>query len=298
MAVRRFRIFTLAAGLALVVGLAGVAQRAEAQVTALVQSIAESAAGDREIAAFYRDNGYAPLWVTDDHLAKKRRESFLGAVGDASAHGLPAGRYDPASLSVDLRDVGSERELGRLDVEMTRLFLRYAREMQTGILTPSSIDPGIVREVPVRKGSAVLRAFASTSSPSAFIRKLPPQTPEYARLMKEKMRFEALVARGGWGPEVRSRKLEFGQSGPAVVQLRNRLIAMGYLDRTSSPVFDRKMQIAVSQFQEGHGRDQRIGGDAAGADRGGDGAGALDQHAARQAAYLGQYHGFPRAHRR
>jgi murein L,D-transpeptidase YcbB/YkuD len=92
------------------------------------------------------------------------------------------------------------------------------------------------------------------SSPEAFLRSLAPATPQYTALMKEKIRLEGLIASGGWGPSVPgSRKLEPGDSGPSVIALRNRLIAMGYLDRSASPDFDILLEDAVRRFQSAHG---------------------------------------------
>ena len=58
-----------------------------------------------------------------------------------------------------------------------------------------------------------------------------------------------VVGAGGWGPEVRAKKLERGQGGDQVVALRNRLIRMGYLKRTAKPVYDDAMVQAVARFQ-------------------------------------------------
>lgn len=224
----------------------------QAQVTAFMQSVAEAAAKDREIAEFYKANGYKPIWTDNGNRAKSRRTALLKAVQDAGAHGLPIERYSVETLSINPRRVRSERELGRLEVEMSRLFLRYARDVQTGVLNPRRVDNGIVREVPYRSRTSLLKSFAS-SSPKGFIKKLPPSSTEYARLMKEKMRFEKLIGKGGWGPRVQAKSLKPGQSNQAVVQLRNRLIAMGYLRRTNSSSYDAKMQQAVATFQRDHG---------------------------------------------
>lgn len=224
----------------------------QVKITAFVQAVAEASASDREIADFYRTNGYRPIWTGDDPMAMERRVAFMRAIRDVGAHGLPAGRYDPEALDLDLRNISSDRALGRAEVALSKLFLRYAQEIQTGLLKPSSIDNGIVREVPQPDRTALLRDFAA-SSPISFLRSLPPQTPEYARLMKEKMRYEALIARGGWGDTVRAGKLEPGDTGASVVQLRNRLIAMGYMPRSATSIYDTKMRQAVSQFQTDHG---------------------------------------------
>ena len=55
---------------------------------------------------------------------------------------------------------------------------------------------------------------------------MPPQSPEYARLLREKMRLERLLANGGWGALVPGGRLETGDSGAAVVALRDRLVPM------------------------------------------------------------------------
>ena len=233
---------------------AGPADRAYAEIaiTPFVTAVAEAAADDRDIAAFYRENGYSPIWTGESKDAIARREALLRAIEDADIHGLPRVRYDLDRLGLDLRNITTERELGRAEVGMSKLFLTYARDIQTGVLVPSSVDGGIVREVPYRDRTSLLRKF-SKSAPTPFLRELPPQSPEYARLMKEKIRMKALVAKGGWGEPVQANSLEPGDRGPAVVQLRNRLIAKGYLQRTATSSYDAKIQQAVAQFQADHG---------------------------------------------
>ena len=228
------------------------AMPARAQVTAFMQAVAEAAAEDRDIAAFYREAGYQPIWTGADAVSIERREALLIAIQDAPLHGLPSARYALDALDMNLREITSDRALGRAEVELSKLFLRYARDIQTGLLVPKEVDGGIVREVPLRDRTALLAAFAE-ASPKAFLRTLPPQTPEYARLMKEKMRFEALIARGGWGETVQASRLEPGDGGAGVVQLRNRLIAMGYMPRSATSTYDTRMRQAVAAFQSDFG---------------------------------------------
>lgn len=246
------RRLTIAGLLSVVLMSLTLAGEARAQVTAFMQAVAEAAASDRDIAEFYRANGYKPIWTGKDRKAKQRREAFLRAVSEADEHGLPPARYNPETLSINIRKVGSERDLGRLEVEMSKLFLRYARDIQTGILVPSKVDSGIQREVPYRGRTALLSSFAKSSA-KAYIKALAPKDPEYARLMKEKLRFEKIIGKGGWGPKVNAKSVKPGQSGNAVVALRNRLIAMGYLGRTSSAAYDDRMVQAVAAFQRDHG---------------------------------------------
>jgi murein L,D-transpeptidase YcbB/YkuD len=91
------------------------------------------------------------------------------------------------------------------------------------------------------------------STPRGFFRALAPKSGEYARLMREKTRLERQIDAGGWGPTVSASALKPGESGAAVVALRNRLMVMGYLQRSASGVYDVKMQQAVQAFQDAHG---------------------------------------------
>lgn len=226
--------------------------RATTNVTAFMQAVAEAAADDEDIAAFYKANAYKGIWTGAFGRDASRRKALFAAIAHAPDHGLPVKRYDPEGLKAQLKAARTARERGRVEVEMSKTFLRLARDMQTGMLTPSRIDSGIKRVVPLRSRVSYLSNFAK-SNPGAFFRALPPKTPEYARLMKEKIRLERLLARGGWGATVPAKSLKPGDSGPAVVALRNRLVAMGYMRRTAAQSYDGAIQKAVQQFQLDHG---------------------------------------------
>ncbi|QYX55320.1 L,D-transpeptidase family protein [Roseovarius sp. SCSIO 43702] len=233
-------------------GLVATAPETRAGVTAFKQAVAESAARDDDLAAFYRANGYRGIWTANEGEDRARRRALLEAIEDAEHHGLPPARYRPESLKSMMRDARTPRDLGRIEVELSRTFLQLARDMQTGLLVPREIDRGIVREVPYRSRSELLLNF-SRANPRAFFRALPPQSAEYSRLMREKRRLGALMARGGWGPTVPAAALEPGESGPGVVALRDRLIAMGFMARSASAVYDDRLRDAVQDFQVAHG---------------------------------------------
>lgn len=216
------------------------------------QAIAEAASGDEDIAAFYRANGYAAIWTGAGDDAAARRRALMMAIAEAPAHGLPASRYNPDALMDTMRSARTPRDLGRLEVELSRSLLRIARDLHSGILVPAQIDKGIVRKVAYQDPLEVLNRFAR-DNPTSFFRALAPGTAEYNRLMKEKMRLEGLMAAGGWGPGVSAKALKPGDSGPDVIALRNRLVALGYLDRSASLTYDGAIQAAVQSFQVDHG---------------------------------------------
>lgn len=228
------------------------AASAFANGTAFAQAIAETAAGDDDIAEFYRETGYERVWTGNTAQNRARRAALIEALRAAGTHGLPTARYDLAGLEEDMKSARSYRDLGILEVEISQRFLRYARDIQTGAVVPSVVDEHIVREVPYRARATYLPNLVK-SSPRAFFRALPPDTAEYRALMKNKMILEKSLARGGWGAVVDAPKLEKGATGRGVVALRDRLVRMGYLKRTASGTFDDAMHAAVLAFQADHG---------------------------------------------
>ena len=233
-----------------VAGLLVAPSAATAESFAFRQSLAEAVADDRAVAAFYRDRGYESIWT--DPVDARRRAALLTALLAAGDHGLPAGRYRSEALMAALGSVNTEEQRAMVEARMTRTFLSYTRDIQTGVLTPSDVDSEIVRKVKRRAPAGILDSF-SRADPVAFLRALPPQTGEYARLMRERHRLVDLIAADGWGPGVPDGKYELGDTGPGVIALRNRLIAMGYMPRTAEPSFDHRLQSAVIAFQSDHG---------------------------------------------
>lgn len=67
--------------------------------------------------------------------------------------------------------------------------------------------------------------------------------------------YQQIVARGGWRPVPAGERLRIGARRPAVVALRDRLVASGDLDASSgrSDIFDSFVDTAVKRFQTRHG---------------------------------------------
>ncbi|MEM6939179.1 MAG: L,D-transpeptidase family protein [Pseudomonadota bacterium] len=225
---------------------------ASAQVTAFKQAVAEAASSDEDMATFYRESGYAALWTGASDLHLDRRAHLMHALRSAGDHGLPPSRYDPNGLMQMLAQVRTPRDRGMAEVALSKAYLQYARDVQSGMLTPREIDRGMVREVSYRDREVYLTELAA-ARPAAYLRSLPPQSMEYNALVREKRALEARLAQGGWGPRVSAKSLKPGDAGPAVLTLRNRLIKMGFLARTNAHDYNDNMQAAVLAFQQAHG---------------------------------------------
>lgn len=225
-----------------------------------VQAVAAAAASDEVIAAFYAGRDYRTLWTGPEDA--DRRAQVLSAFATASDHGLPVARYDARAFAARFAAARTEGDRARLEVDMTRSYLAFARDLQSGVLVPKSVDGGILREVAAVDPTAELAAVEAPDL-ADHLRALAPSAPEYARLMAVRFDLQEIVAQGGWGPGVGSSGLTQGDRGEDVVALRNRLVAMGYLGRTSTAIYDRDLAAAVSTFQVDHGLPATGAADAA-----------------------------------
>lgn len=224
--------------------------RADAAVTALKQSIAEAAAKDKALSTFYSERNYKPVFVGKSD--GRRRSALLKALARAGDHGLPTKVYDADGLKAAMKAAKTPHDMGRVEVQAATRMLDYADHMRSGVLVPRNIDSSLVMDVPRYDRASTIDAF-SKSNAAAFLKKIAPQKPEYVRLQKEKLQLEKLLGRGGWGEKVQAKSLKPGESGGGVVQLRNRLIRMGYMRKSATQTYDATLQSAVQKFQINHG---------------------------------------------
>lgn len=240
--------FLFALGLALSATVA----KGDTSSTAFQMALAESTVSNATLAAYYRQNGYDPIWVGDDPEHKARRAALFQALTNTDRHGLPSGRYNVQGLLEKLENARTTRDLGAVEAELSRVFVKYASDLQGGTVTPSKIDDGLVRKVDRLSATEHLSRLSADRT-AIYIQQLGPKSPQYRALMKQKMLLQDLIAQGGWGATVPVAKLERGDSGANVIKLRNRLVSMGYLKPTASPDFDDAVVTAVQAFQTAHG---------------------------------------------
>jgi len=205
---------------------------------------------DPVIEKFYSARGFATLWTGQGDGA--RRKAALQAFDRASDHGLPVARYDAKALRQAFGSAQTEADLGRLEVAMTTALLAYARDMSSGVLTPIKVDEGIQRKI-LRPDPEAILAQAEGADFGPWLKSLVPSTPVYSRLMAEKIALEELVTKGGYGPALTAEEIKPEASTADIIALRDRLIALGYLDRSFSQTFDASLQAAVQRFQLNNG---------------------------------------------
>jgi L,D-transpeptidase YcbB len=219
---------------------------------------------------FYRSRGWQASW-TDASGLRGQGAALHEAVGRAGEDGLPPARYRHDAATDLLARLGATGEsrpsdalavshLADLDLLLTEGFNRLARDLVAGMLDPAEagLDYRIAREVP--PDSAILGRVLAGEAPSALVAQLRPSIPHYERMRAALLAYTEVEANGGWERVDAGAALKEGQRGPAVAQLRQRLVAgvdpaeaaLARAGAADPSLFDVDLKSAVQQFQERH----------------------------------------------
>lgn len=216
------------------------------EFTADEMALATAVAGDPQLAAFYGQNGLAPIFSGPD--GAHRAAALRAVIADLPAHGLPPARYRPDALAnADPATVPGE-------VLHARMLARVVSDLTGGMVRPASVDPNIHREVPRRPGAEIIREFVDHADPAAYLAGLGPQDPRYRQLQQalaDRARLSApagtpLAPEGLWRPGARDARL---------ADLRARLASIGFdAGPAADPaLYDDALAGAVTSFQQAAG---------------------------------------------
>lgn len=247
----RFTPFLLVTALLVLSGCGGVSLN---EIKSALRHTA-AAEGDSVLVAFYDARDYAPYWTQQDELSDEA-DSLLYRLcraadealnpadyGVAEIEALHAQAYDEATET----DTARANAVARLELALSKAFVRYARDVTEGRLRPEDVNGQWHMQGERFDPVAALGRVADGDLRGA----LEAQHEGYAPLREALYRYRALATSGGW-PTV-PENVAPGASGAAVDALRQRLAATGDLDAASSGAYDGAVADAVRRFQQRHG---------------------------------------------
>jgi L,D-transpeptidase YcbB len=213
-----------------------------AAIEALLQSGHSAAIAGRTVdrdllSEIYAARDFRPLWGAQSGAALR------AALADAPSHGL-----DPGAFALPAAG------LAETDILLTDDFLRYARALARGQVTPGDFEHDWAMPQPAFDPVALLKR-ARAAGVAAALAALPPQDAAYERLRRAYARYQNYAKSAAWRPIALALPLHPGDNNPRVAALRARLAAEG-LDVGSSPagtVYDGALVAAVKKFQAARG---------------------------------------------
>jgi L,D-transpeptidase YcbB len=186
----------------------------------------------------YGPRGFQPIWT------EARQDSFHHALDEADSHGL-----DAHGFAVTTTQPASRELL------LTDAFLRYATALARGRVNPKDFETDWRLAPPAFNAGQAFGA-AINGDVGAVLAALAPHEPEYERLREALHRYAALDSKA-WHVLFSPVTVQLGDHGDIVKDLRDRLIAEGYLDAATvsddPATFDQTLSEAVSKFQAAHG---------------------------------------------
>ena len=216
--------------------------------------VAREIADDGKLLQYYGSRGFRPIWTADSPEGHQRLSVLFETLEAAPSHGLPYGQIQSDELRSLLAAATTQSRRAIAEVRATRIYLTVAEALAAGAINPKSVDSSISRTRPIPATEYLLDGLF-TDDPASFVLQLAPMNANYAGLRKRLQRLEALLVNGGWGSKVDVREIGRDMSGQPVVQLRNRLIRMGYLRNSASTDYNDALMFAVKRFEVEHGLD-------------------------------------------
>ncbi len=206
----------------------------------------------------YLDRDYRPLWIDGSRLEGRALE-LIETLCHAERDGLRAADYDLAGLQADLARLGDNKKsnpaaLAALDLRLTRAFLDYGGDLLAGRLDPQAVQKGWYIKARRAVIDSTLRSALSHDGFDDMVSPLHPRQKEYKELLEKLAEYREIEAKGGWGTIFGISRLQWGDEGPYIEVLRDRLQATGDLEKSEGkPIYDDRVAAAVARFQERHG---------------------------------------------
>lgn len=213
------------------------------------------------VSRFYLKRSCFPVWLDEDGLLPRAKELIL-AIKNADAEGMNPEDYHFSlirSLLIDLvRDTGwqdgDDAALARLEILCTDAFLTYAAHLAYGRFNPETVYKSWQMPRDNVDLVSMLNQALESGQVGSTLENQMPKHPIYSQLRDNLARYRGIAAQGGWSAIRSEKKMEAGDKGPHVRQLRDRLFITGELPAFNGrDLFDDDLTLAVIKFQATHG---------------------------------------------
>ena len=206
------------------------------------------------VGGFYKTRGYRPVWTGPTGL-NSSGESVMRALARADEDGLNPEDYVPNALA-GLAAQRTPEGTADLEVLLSLVIVRFARDLGWGITVPSEVDRDNSYDVRPFDASAVLGDVAAAADPGEALRQYAPPSFVYGLVKRALAELRARRAQGGWTHATDGPTLRKGDQGPRVAELRAILMERGDLPQgPKNDLFDDSLVDGLKRFQDLHGLD-------------------------------------------
>ena len=202
------------------------------------------------------------LW-SDSTGPTQRARAAIVTLAETDRHGLPATRYDAATLrQLSLAVRGSSADAARFDVALSRSLIRFLADLHLGRVDPSATGSALPNAHAGEDVAGALAAAVAEPELSAAIDRMQPRYAGYAALQRALARYRVLAQDTSLrAPRRAATTIRPGDHYVDVPALARLLGALGDLtpaapgtdSLVNALVYDGALADAVERFQRRHG---------------------------------------------
>ena len=192
---------------------------------------------------FYRQNSYKPLWLIEDKINKRYEVLFNEIDSDITLNSESKiyKQYQKLEKQIKIGDILS------MELKLTDLYVDFLKHTLYGDINWKSFNwklkamrkRGIAARWVRYSPKESLSELLLQESIADTIEELTPKRFGYAGLLKSLVKLRSIEDNGGWKALPSFKKLELGDSGQNVIELRERLKASK--DLLSCPVHSEEL---------------------------------------------------------
>lgn len=206
------------------------------------------------ILEFYKNTGFKPLWLTAG-APSERAKALLAFAAKTADDGLDPLNYLPVGLTTfgEVAQIGSDpQKLAQFDIAVTAVALKMARQISGGQFEPNRLS--LYNDITPERVDAktALKVLAYSPYPDAYLRDLAPKNPVYAAMKAELAKLRANRSPTAQTPIAGGKTVKLGRSDPRLVSVRQRMVALGFLDDSTlvdDDLLDTDLSNALKKFQ-------------------------------------------------
>lgn len=216
-----------------------------------IQALLSAASSEQRAAAselaqlqrVYAERNFQLVW-SGSAEALERRRIARNVLERAHEHGLERRHYLSAGNMAFEDAIGEQAP--KIDIQLTLDILRYAHDVHTGRLLPSSVYRDVDLPQVTFDPAAALASALRREALANFLFELPPAQPEYQRLVAALAKYRTIEADGGWPSIPGNREVKTDGSDPRLDVLTRRL-------RAEDPEASADPVAAVKRYQQRNG---------------------------------------------
>lgn len=213
------------------------------------------------IKSFYNSRNFQYAWFAPEGLPEHTvsfwnlLKNYLNYSKDSTVYNKKLAKVMDEMLQEDSVPIKNDSTYQNLEMQLTKYFYLYADHAYAD--DPDFDMKALEWYVPKKKLTVEGMLDSVLKKKGQYADEYAPTNPQYTRLRQQLQKYKDISEAGGWPVvETKVEEMKIGFTGDAVIQLKRRLKAEGFLegeDSTFTNVYDSSLAAAVNLMKRTYG---------------------------------------------